>query len=63
MDMLLNLAAISFAFFAFLFMAIALSSGMRPGYMESVNLISVRPRRQTAVKTQQVFLCACFVRC
>ncbi|KAK4235284.1 SUR7/PalI family-domain-containing protein [Achaetomium macrosporum] len=38
-DMILKIAPIACSFFAFLFMAIALSSGMKPNYLEGISII------------------------
>jgi hypothetical protein len=39
--MILKIAPIACSFFAFLFMAIALSSGMKPDYLEGISIIHV----------------------
>ena len=40
-DMILKIAPIGCSFIAFLFMAIALSSGMKPNYIEGISIINV----------------------
>lgn len=40
-DMILKIAPIVCSFFAFLFLAIALSSGMKENYLESLSIINV----------------------
>jgi hypothetical protein len=40
-DMVLKIAPIACSFFAFLFMAIALSSGSGPNYLENLSIINV----------------------
>lgn len=40
-DMILKIAPIGCSFFAFLFMAIALSSGIKPNYLEDISIIKV----------------------
>jgi hypothetical protein len=50
-DLILKIAPVACAFFAFLFMSIALSSGIRPNYLESLSIIhvSVCPLPQTTI--------------
>lgn len=40
-DNILKFAPILFSFIAFLFMAIALSSGMKPNYIEGLSIVNV----------------------
>lgn len=40
-NMILKVAPIAFSFFAFMFLAIALSSGVKEGYLEGLNVINV----------------------
>jgi hypothetical protein len=42
-DMILKIAPIGCSFIAFLFMAIALSSAIKPNYIEGINIINVSP--------------------
>ena len=43
-DMILRFAPIACAFFAFLFVSIALSSAVKPNYIEGLHVISVSLR-------------------